>query len=249
MLGPFLRKMIRPLRVMAGRFVLPPEWAAENYVGAHGCLHTAAAFVTWNQVEGNYLEFGVYRGDSFAAAYHSISGNRARHLARGFDDADYRRWKDNPPRFFAFDSFEGLPGGPGERHVDYFPGAYRASEAEFRATLVSQQVDMRRVVIVPGLYEHTLTPETKAKHDLHKVAVAMIDCDLYESTVPVLDFLIDLVGQGTILIFDDWFRFRGSPNHGEQRACREWLARNPQLELVEFWREGPQAVSFLVNLK
>ena len=77
----------------------------------------------------------------------------------------------------------------------------------------------------------------------------MIDCDLYESTVPVLEFLTDLVGQGTILIFHDWFRFRASPNCGEQRACREWLERNPHLELVEFWREGPQTVSFVVNLK
>ena len=77
----------------------------------------------------------------------------------------------------------------------------------------------------------------------------MIDCDLYESTVPVLDFLTDLVGQGTVLIFHDWFRFKGRPDCGEQRACREWLARNPQLELIEYWREGPQAVSFLVNLK
>ena len=34
-----------------------------------------------------------------------------------------------------------------------------------------------------------------------------------------------------------------------QRACREWLARNPHLELIEYWREGPQAVAFLVNLR
>jgi hypothetical protein len=249
MLGTIVRKIIHPVRVLAGRFVLPPEWAQGNYIGPHGCLHTAAAFVTWNQVEGDYLEFGVYRGDSFVAAYRAIWGNRLRHLAFGYDDADYLRWKESPPRFFAFDSFEGLPAGSGDRHVDYFPGAYRATEAEFRANLVKQGVDPRQVVVVPGFYQNTLTPKIKAEHGLRRVAVAMIDCDLYESTVPVLEFLTDIVGQGTILIFHDWFRFRGSPKHGEQRACREWLARYPHIELVEYWREGPQAVSFLVNLK
>ena len=104
------------------------------------------------------------------------------------------------------------------------------------------------VVTVKGYYDQSLTRETKEKHSLRHAAMVMIDCDLYESTAPVLDFLTDIVNQGTILIFHDWFRFKGSPNCGEQRACREWLKRNPHLELLEYWREGPQAVSFLVNL-
>jgi hypothetical protein len=51
-------------------------------------------------------------------------------------------------------------------------------------------------------------------------------------------------GHGTIIIVQDWFRFKGDPRRGKQRACAEWLARNPQFELIEYWREGPQAVSF-----
>ncbi len=105
------------------------------------------------------------------------------------------------------------------------------------------------MVTVPGFYEQSLTAETKRRLGLTRAALVMIDCDLYESTVPVLAFLTDLVGQGSILIFHDWFRFKGSPDCGEQRACREWLARNPHIELIEYWREGPQAVSFLVNLR
>jgi hypothetical protein len=57
------------------------------------------------------------------------------------------------------------------------------------------------------------------------------------------------VGQGTIIIFHDWFRFKGDPRRGEQRACAEWLARNPQFELIEYWCKGPQAMSFLVIMK
>ncbi len=236
-------KAIRLLRKMAGRFVFT------RYIGSHGCLNAATSFVTWNQIEGDYLEFGVYQGRSMAAAYHAFMYNRKILLNRGYDSPEYRRWKDNPPRFFAFDSFEGLPGGPGERDIDFHTGAYQCSEDRFKAYLVRSGVDVKDVVTVPGFYDYSLTDKTKARHGLRKAAVIMIDCDLYESTVPVLDFITDLVGQGTIIVFHDWFRFRGSPLHGEQRACREWLVKNPHLELIEYWREGPQAVSFLVNIK
>jgi O-methyltransferase len=108
---------------------------------------------------------------------------------------------------------------------------------------------MARAVTVPGMYDQSLVRAVKQQHQLRRAALILIDCDLYESTVPVLDFITDLVGQGTIIIFQDWFRFKGDPRRGEQRACAEWLARNPQFELIEYWREGPQAVSFLVNMK
>jgi len=249
MLKDFVTNAIRPLRVMAGKFVILLDKDPTSYVGQHGCLKAAMSFVTWNQIEGDYLEFGVWEGRSFAAAYHALMFYRNGHLAAGYDSPEYRRWKENTPRFFAFDSFEGLPAGPGSRHVDYQAGAYQCSEERFRANLAASGVNLKNVVTVRGLYNESLNAATKVKHGLRKAAVVMIDCDLYESTVPVLDFITDLVGQGTILIFDDWFRFRGSPEYGEQRACREWLAKNPQLELIEYWREGPQAVSFIVNMK
>ncbi len=246
MLKEALKRVLLPLRHLAGEFVILP---GANYIGNHGCINAASSFITWNQIEGDYLEFGVWEGESFVAAYRAIMEQRRRHLSYGYDTPEYRRWIATPPRFFAFDSFAGLPAGAGERHVDYHAGAYQCPEDRFKANLLKHDVPLGAVVTVPGFYDQTLNGKTKAQYGLRKAAMVMIDCDLYESTMPVLDFLTDLVGQGTIIIFDDWFRFRGSPEHGEQRACREWLAKNPHLELIEYWREGPQAVSFLVNIK
>jgi len=247
-----LGRILHPVRLAARRFVMVPPME-KSYVGEHGCIRTAAQFVTWNQVPGDYFEFGVYRGDSFAAAYHCICNLRQRHADRGFlgesNSPEFHRWLKDRPRFVAFDSFEGLPAGPGKRHVDYKVGAFACGEEEFRRNIAQQGVNANDVVTVKGFYDKTLNEETKKRHNLSKVAIAMIDCDLYESTVPVLDFLTGLVQQGTILIFDDWFRFRGSPEQGEQRAFREWQKRNPHLELIEYWREGPQAVSFLINFR
>lgn len=240
-----LKRLLRPLRLMAGRFVLPER----NFIGAHGCLQTAASFTAWNEVEGDYLEFGVFKGDSFAAAFEAIESSRRGLPRTPGDTAEYRAFLNRPVRYFAFDSFAGLPTGEAERHADYAPGAYQCTEARFRSNVAEAGVDMARVITVPGFYDQSLKPEVKQRHQLRRAAVVMIDCDLYESTVPVLDFLTDIVGQGTVLIFHDWFRFKGSPQCGEQRACREWLARNPQFECIEYWREGPQAVSFIVNFK
>jgi hypothetical protein len=245
MVKRLLERLLYPVRVAAGRFVILPR----PYIGPHGCISAAASFLAWNQVEGDYLEFGVYRGDALAAAYHALGDQRRLLDSCASREEDFLRWQANKPRFFAFDSFEGMPVGPAERHVDYFPGAMSASESAFRRNVADLGVDLSRVISVPGFYDQSLTPEVKKKHGLRKAAMVMIDCDLYESTVPVMEFLTDLVHQGTILIFHDWFRYKGSPNQGEQRACREWLARTPHIELVEYWREGPQAVAFLVNLK
>jgi O-methyltransferase len=250
MIRQTLTRAVRPLRVLLGKFVLVPEPEDGTFIGQHGCLNTAASFYAWNQIEGDYLEFGTYRGDSFAAAYHAVKRARSVHGAlMKQKDESYARWIARPPRFFAFDSFEGLPAGSVERQVDYTPGSYSCSERDFRANVAARGVDLADVVTVPGYFDQSLNAATKQRHGLERAAVVMIDCDLYESTVPVLDFLTDIVGQGTIIIFHDWFRFKGSPEQGEQRACREWLAQNPQIELTEYWREGPQAVAFMVNLR
>lgn len=240
-------RMLRPLRLAARRFVMLPE-EQPSYTGEHGCLQAAASFLAWNQIEGDYLEFGVFQGDSFASAYNAILHQRQLHnsfLKNNSPDAHAQP----RPRFFAFDSFAGLPPGTAARHADYTPGAYACSQEQFSRNITDHGVDLNDVIVVPGLFDQTLNRQTKDRYGLRRAALVMIDCDLYESTVPVLDFLTDLIDQGTILIFHDWFRYRGNPNCGEQRACREWQERNPHLELIEYWREGPQAVSFLASLR
>lgn len=250
-----LFKCLAPIRyvvarslVAAHRFGMFPE--PLSYIGPNGCIHTAASFLAWNQIEGDYLEFGVYRGESFATSYQAITTRRKQHISNGFDTPEYNAWKNSPPRFFAFDCFEGLPGGGDEdRMVDYYEGSYACSEKDFLDNIAKYGVDLKSVQTVKGLYDQTCTDSTKQKYQIQKAAMIFIDCDLYESTVPALNFVTDLVQQGTIIIFQDWFRFKGNPNAGEQRACNEWLAANPHLELIEYWREGPQSVAFLVNFK
>ena len=218
-----ISRMLRPLQLTARRFLTLPE--DKRYTGEYSCLHNAAAFVAWNEIAGDYLEFGVYRGDSFATAYRAIQNERGRRASFLDHSPGRAQGPQNPIRLFAFDSFSGLPEGPAARHADYAAGAYACAQEEFKRNVIKLGVNLKDVVIVPGFYDQTLNNQTKEQHGLRRAAIVMIDCDLYESTVPALEFVTDLVDQGTILIFHDWFRFRGSPKYGEQRACQEWLER------------------------
>lgn len=80
-----------------------------------------------------------------------------------------------------------------------------------------------------------------------KAAIVNIDCDLYESARVVLRFIESLLTEGTVLIFDDWYTFRGNPNLGEQRAFREWTATLTDWIFTEYQKEGPWRNSFIAN--
>ena len=246
-----LRSALTPLRRLAGKFVLSPEPRHVQYIGDHGCIRCAASHIAWNQVPGDYLEFGVMSGYSFVEAHHALTWWRDaqyRDSPQSHASPEYQAWRNRPPRLFAFDSFEGLP--PGDeiaRASDYNPGAFACSEPEFLANVVAKGVPRERIRTVRGFYDVSLTAAVKREHQLTQAALVMVDCDLYESTVPVLDFCTDLLIQGSVIIFHDWYRYKGDRNFGEQRACREWLEKHPEIELESFWQEGAQAKAFLVH--
>ena len=65
-------------------------------------------------------------------------------------------------------------------------------------------------------------------------AVIYIDCDLYSSTVPILEFCKPFLQLGTIIVFDDWFCFHGLNNKGERLAFSEFRSANPDMIFEEF---------------
>ncbi len=206
-----------------------------------GFLKKAVLYLHVADLGGDYAEFGVYRGETLATAYHfTRQPNRLPHQANTLGGM----------RFFAFDSFEGLPAPTGLdalgfRSRDFHEGAYACDEERFRKNLRRRHVDLSRVVTVPGWFSETLT--TNRDYGLSRVALAFIDCDLYESTVPVLDFLTERLVDGSIVAFDDWYAFRGNPAKGQQRAFAEWRRREQDLEMTQFQKFGWHGNSFIIN--
>ncbi len=223
-----VKNLIRPLRLMLGRAALTPDrLGAISPINTMTLMEKVAWFVAAEKVEGDYLEFGVFRGDGFARSYHAlravyedrIRSGRASSATR---EADERQAIWDRMRFFAFDSFQGLPEleGIDQASRDFRKGQYAAGVETFRANVAAQGVPLDRVTCVPGWYEETCNAKTLADHRIEKAAIVYVDCDLYHSTVSVLSCLAPLLQDGTVIVFDDWFCYRGSPDLGEQRLPR-----------------------------
>ncbi len=149
-------------------------------------------------------------------------------------------------RFYAFDSFEGLP-STSETGEKFHGGQYACSQEEFLLRLKKAGVDTSRVTCIKGFFDQSLTRDLQNEMAGHKVAIVWVDCDLYESTVPVLDFIVPFLQTGTIVCFDDWFSYGGDPMKGEIRATREWLEKTPHIQLTHYRDFGISGRSFIVQ--
>lgn len=206
-----------------------------SYSPRERIIKTAMKYLSYSGLKGDYLEFGVYDGYTFTAAYHFSQTS-------GLDSM----------RFYAFDSFKGLPelgGVDCGAQAEFTCGQYSCGLEEFKKNIFNNRVKSSKVKVVPGWFSETLTKETKKKLPINKAALIWVDCDLYESAVPVLDFVTDYVQDGTLIFFDDWFCFRGNPERGEQRAFREWLERTPSITATEFRKFDWSGNSFILHLK
>ncbi len=173
-------------------------------------LRDAFFYLHNERIQGDYMEFGVYEGRTFVEAWHL-----ADHFSMDF------------MRFIALDSFEGLPTSGGPFHA----GQFAAPRDTFERTVDAHKLPRSRLQVVEGFFDETLKDRSGLPAE---AAIAWVDCDLYESTVPVLDYLTDVLVDGAVICFDDWFTHRADPRQGEQRACAEWLAKNPEVSLVPY---------------
>lgn len=182
-------------------------------------LFKAFDYVMEMGTRGDYLEFGCYSGKTMTLAFKAAKTCR-------LDDM----------RFYAFDSFAGLPAVSGvDAELPQFrTGQYRTSETQFRRDLARGGVDLSRVTTIPGWYDDTLGEELRGRLPIRSAAVVMIDCDLYASTVSVLEFITPYLVEGTVVLFDDWYCFNANPRRGEQRATAEWLERHRDLRLLSY---------------
>jgi O-methyltransferase len=153
----------------------------------------------------DFMEFGIFRGFNvwFVQAY-----CRLHHLP--------------DMRYFGFDSFFGLPEITGvDRSGTFKEGEFSAYREDVEYYLERYGVDWSQTFLVEGFFSKTLIDETVHQHRLRRCAFAVIDCDLYSSTVEVLNFLKPLLARTAVLYFDDWDDFR-SDEKGEALAFREF---------------------------
>jgi hypothetical protein len=202
----------------------------------------AVDFVNFEAVEGDILEFGVFGGISLALL--------AR--AHGFDPKGMSR------RIVGYDSFRGLPGSA-ESHARWKEGdcssihgwhpilkpGLAVTEEVTRELFRRSELDEPELEV--GLFQDTVPRTLPAKYKA--AAVVHIDCDMYESTKIVLSGLAPILQEGTVLLFDEWFSYKGNPGKGEARAFFEFLDAHREWGAQAYQPYGPQSNSFILYHK
>lgn len=113
--------------------------------------------------------------------------------------------------FHGFDSFEGLP-----EDWSGFNLTKRAFSRQGRMPEMPTNVTLH-----PGWFNGSV-PAWAANH-AGPIAFMHIDCDIYSSTVDILNALVDRLRPGSIIVFDEYFNYPNWEQH-EYRAWQECVA-------------------------
>jgi O-methyltransferase len=193
-------------------------------------FYKAMQFLKFNQIQGDYLEFGLAGGCTFMLAHkHNNLHGLGMHL-------------------YGFDSFKGLPKPEGiDVHPQWSEGDMAFPIDCFRRKLTKYGIGESDYTLVSGFYSDSLTDATRKKLGLNKAALVYVDCDLHKSTASVLRFVLHILQNGTVIAFDDWFAFNGDPERGQQLALQEFLNENPNITMVDFLGFGWHGKSFIIK--
>ena len=187
----------------------------------------ALDYINYERVPGDVVEFGVFTGISLAL------------FAQGqaFDSKGMTR------RFVGFDSFDGLPPSS-EAHARWQPSDCAVNHSWHPMIPIGARVtpDVTRdlfaacgldpPVLHPGSFAETIGRVVPSIYPA--IALVHFDCDLYESTRDALALASPAFQDGAMLMFDDWFHYRGHPKKGQARAFSEFLQQSPQWLAVPY---------------
>ena len=205
-------------------------------------------YVWGSHIPGAVAEFGCWEG---------FSSLLLADLIQEFNAQDDWYTKIFPRHLYVYDSFTGFP--KSENKVDAISyevadsGYWRENEdasppgtEEFLRDEFARRFGDSGWSVVPGMFEDSLV-----EHPVeHGVAIANLDCDLYSSSVTVLDHLLSrrLLPDGAVLLLDDYNCNRANPRFGMRRAMRECFARTDGFyDNDEFLRYGWHGRAFFVH--
>lgn len=188
-------------------------------------------FLVANWIDGDYLEFGCHKARTFRMSL-----------------SEARKKNRDKMRFYAFDSFMGMPESKGiDKFEGWEKGTLNTSEDTFDKIINDHGVYTDKVTKIKGFFNESLTPKLQKEflQNNVKAAIIYIDSDLYESCVDVLNFTEPMMQTGTILCFDDWNMFKADHRMGEKKAFAEFKQKTG-LHFEEFINIGWAGKSFIV---
>ena len=226
------------------RFEILQNWSSRIIAGINpAIIHNIGKYYALKKVhylsaieniEGDYLEFGVFNGSSFC---HSI---RCYKKSRHFADS-----VKSETRFIGFDSFEGFGDlKEGDEHSFYTDENFSTNfmDVDKRVKRFSKGVEYK---LVQGFFEDSLKNGPDS-YNISKSKIIFIDSDTYSSASEALLFCRKTIQEGTFVILDDYYSYKGSRNKGVARAFFELIEKNG-LDVRKVFTYGMGGAVFVVS--
>jgi O-methyltransferase len=163
-------------------------------------------------VPGDIVEIGCHAGESTVV------------MQRMIQELDPSR------TLHAFDSFQGVPQGDSADEGVYKPGDMTASHAQFIENF--DRLGLKHPVVRAGWFDQTLPNSLP-----NQIAFALVDADLYRSTLQALEAVYPRLSPGAICLLGVYWdprtrveltNDRKYKSPGVKQACDEFLADTPE---------------------
>jgi hypothetical protein len=184
----------------------------------------------------SYFEFGVLNGESVIESIRQLRGGLS--------------------KVFVFDTFAGIPKledsdlDPKELAPAFTEGNFKglSLNAVKEIILRSTDFDANNLFLVEGDFRKSLK-EYKVDTKTNFPLVFHVDCDIYSSSKVVLEWVAQNAGDGSWLLCDDYWTYRGHPNMGQRRAVSEVFTNHPRVHLSRYSNYKGFSSAFIINLK
>jgi len=177
--------------------------------GTMKSLIDAVRYIEENQIEGTFVECGVWKGGSIVIMVKTLQ-------ELGITDRD----------FYLFDTFEGM--SKPTKHDIAVTKEIALSTYNHKYDYIIESLDQVKKVVFATGYDKSRfhfikgkVEDTLPKNCPDKISLLRLDTDWYESTKQELESLFPLLSSGGILIIDDYGVWRGA-----KKATDEYFEKN-----------------------
>ncbi len=164
-------------------FILSFYTTILNPTNLHNNLKFQQIYQIWSSIKqdniiGDYTEFGVFKGKSLYHSWRCAKKHKIKNVM-----------------FYGFDSFEGFPV---ENHALY-------TNEKFKTTIEKVNKNFKNknnVQLIKGFFDQSLKQDQI--QSIKNISFAFIDCDIYESSISIFNYLENRVSVGGFIMIDDF---------------------------------------------
>lgn len=186
-------------------------------------LHRSWGHIFSNHIKGDYVEFGVYKGDSLSESIYQYRQFYNWLKSQKKSDEKWRQEVANKSKlnekvfFHGLDTFDGMPEN-NEQNFIFKKDTFKSNYNEVKKKLENFDEE---ILLYKGLFLDK-KQEFLNNMENRKISIANIDCDLYQSTMDAFNMIEIFLQIGSIVLSDDYNSFNADNNKGQRKALLEF---------------------------